>query len=397
MTPSNPSKLRPEGAGPRTLAGCAALPLNSCGPLFAAFTERADGGGARQAADFLGATMSQHIGWGLMLVFAGGALNGSFAAPMKRLSAWKWENTWLVYSLTGLLILPWLIALATVPHLAGVLQQSSGGVLAKIAFFGFAWGIGGLLFGQGIARVGLALGFAVILGITSSFGSLLPLAILHPEQLGTRQGLALIAGTLVMTLGLVFLAIAGKRRERDQAPGGEAAGRSGFAVGLVVCILSGVFSSMLNFAFVFGEEMRQHSREAGASTAMSGNAIWALAVSCGFLANVGYCIYLLNKNHTWGVFGEKSTGFAYALGATLMGFLWYSGLVAYGMGADTLGSLGKIVGWPEFMSIDIIAGILWGMFGGEWKGASRTALTYCLAGMAILFLAIGVISLGNTG
>jgi L-rhamnose-H+ transport protein len=339
--------------------------------------------------------MGHQIGWGLMLVFVGGMLNGSFAAPMKRLSAWRWENTWLVYALTGLGILPWIIALVTVPHLGGVFQQASGTVLAKVALFGFAWGIGGLLFGQGIARVGLALGFAVILGITSSFGSLVPLAILHPDKLWTRQGLALIAGTLVMTLGLVFLAVAGKRREREKASGAGDSGRSGFGAGLVICILSGVFSSMLTFAFVFGDKLQELSHQAGASSAMSGNAIWALAVSCGCLPNAAYCIYLLSKNHTWGVFLEKSGGAGYLLGAALMGLLWYSGLVVYGMGTDALGALGKIVGWPEFMSIDIIAGILWGFFGGEWKGASRTALGYCLTGIAILFLAIGVISIGN--
>jgi L-rhamnose-H+ transport protein len=339
--------------------------------------------------------MGHQIGWGLMLVFVGGMLNGSFAAPMKRLAAWRWENIWLVYSLTGLLILPWVIALATVPHLGGVLQQSSGAVLAKVALFGFAWGIGGLLFGQGIARVGLALGFAVILGITSSFGSLVPLAILHPDQLGTRQGLALIAGTVVMTLGLVFLAVAGRRREREQASGAAAAERSGFGVGLVICILSGVFSSMLTFAFVFGDKMQDLSRQAGASAAMSGNGIWALAVSCGCLPNVAYCIYLLNKNHTWSVFREKTGGAGYAMGAALMGILWYSGLVVYGMGTAALGALGKIVGWPVFMSVDIVTGIAWGFLGGEWKGASRTALAYCLTGIAILFVAIGVISLGN--
>ena len=339
--------------------------------------------------------MGHQIGWGLLLVFVGGMLNGSFAAPMKRLSAWRWENIWLVYAISGLLILPWAIARATVPHVGSVLEQSSGAVLAKIALFGFAWGIGGLLFGQGIARVGLALGFAVILGITSSFGSLLPLAILHPEQLGTRHGGALIAGTLVMTVGLVLLALAGIRREREQAVGAAASERSGFGVGLIICILSGVFSSMLNFAFVFGEEMRQISLHAGASTAMSGNGIWALAVSCGFLPNAAYCVYLLNKNHTWGVFREKATGANYALGATLMGFLWYSGVVVYGMGADALGALGGIIGWPVYMSVDIIAGLLWGFLGGEWKGASRTALGYCLTGIAILFLAIGVISFGN--
>ena len=50
---------------------------------------------------------------------------------------------------------------------------------------------------------------------------------------------------------------------------------------------------------------------------------------------------------------------------------------------------------PCIMSIDIIAGIVWGFVGGEWKGASRAALGYCLTGIAILFLAIGVISLGS--
>jgi L-rhamnose-H+ transport protein len=197
-----------------------------------------------------------------------------------------------------------------------------------------------------------------------------------------------------MTLGLVFLAVAGKRREREQASA-AAAERSGFGVGLIICILSGLFSSMLTFAFVFGGELQNLSAQAGASPAMSGNAIWALAVSCGCLPNAVYCIYLLNKNHAWGVFREKSPGVGLALGAALMGLLWYSGLVVYGMGTAALGTLGKIVGWPEFMSVDIIAGIGWGFLGGEWKGASRTALTYCLIGLAILFLAIGVISMGN--
>jgi len=339
--------------------------------------------------------MGHQVGWGLMLVFVGGILNGSFAAPMKRLSAWRWENIWLLWAVTGLFILPWAIAVATVPHLGGVIQQSSAAVLVKVALFGFAWGVGGLLFGQGIARVGLALGFAVILGITSSFGALVPLAILHPDQLGSRQGLALIAGTVVMTLGLVFLAVAGKRRERDQASLSAASERAGFGIGLLICILAGVFSSMLTFAFVFGQQVQDLSLQAGASSAMSGNAIWALTVSFGCLPNVAYCLYLLNKNHTWGVYREKSGGVGYVISAALMGVLWYSGLVVYGMGTAALGALGKIVGWPVFMTLDIIAGMGWGFLGGEWKGASRTALTYCLTGIAILLLAIGVISYGN--
>lgn len=339
--------------------------------------------------------MGYQLGWGLLLVFVGGVLNGSFAAPMKRLSAWQWENIWLVYSVVGLLIVPWLITVATIPHLGGVLQQCSAAELVKIGLFGFAWGIGGLLFGQGISRVGLALGYAIILGITSSFGGLVPMAILHSDQLVARQGLALIAGTVVMTVGLVFFAVAGRRREREQASGDAASNKAGFGTGLVICILSGIFSSMLTFAFVFGDKLQNLSSQAGATSAMSGNAIWAIGVSCGFLPNAAYCIYLLNKNRTWGVFVEKSPATAFAMGSALMGLLWYSGLVVYGMGTAAMGTLGKIVGWPVFMSVDILAGIAWGFLGGEWKGASRTALRYCLIGIVILFLAIGVISWGN--
>jgi L-rhamnose-H+ transport protein len=339
--------------------------------------------------------MVHQIGWGLILVIVGGMLNGSFAAPMKRMPAWRWENIWLVYALMGLLVLPWGTALATVPHLGWVLQQASGTVLAKVTLFGFAWGIGAVLFGLGIDRLGLALGFAVILGITSAFGSLLPLAVLHPDQLATRHGAAIIAGALVMALGLVFLGIAGKHRDRESAPGAASSERSDFGVGLVICILSGIFSAMLNFSFVFGEEIRQLSLHAGASAGMSGNAIWGLGVSSGFLPNAAYCVYLLNKNHTWGVFREKAGGAGYVVGSALMGLLWFSGLMVYGMGADALGALGGVVGWPVFMSVAVISANLWGFFGGEWKGASRTALTYCLTGIAILMLAIGVIGFGN--
>jgi L-rhamnose-H+ transport protein len=338
--------------------------------------------------------MGHEIGWSIILVLVGGIVNGSFAAPMKRLSAWRWENIWLVYAFTGLVIFPWVIALATVPHLAGVYQQASASVLARVSLFGFAWGIGSVLFGLGIARVGLALGFAVILGITSSFGSLLPLAILHPDQLGTRRGLALLAGTVVMTLGLVFLGMAGMRREREQASA-KASVRSGFGAGLLICFFSGIFSSMFNFAFVFGEDLRQQALQAGVSTAMAGNAIWALSISSGFIVNAVYCVYLLNKNRTWGAFLQKPAGLSYWLGAALMGALWFGGIVVYGMGAAALGALGGIIGWPVYMSINIITGNAWGFVGGEWKGAGRLALGYCLTGIGILLLAIAVISLGN--
>jgi len=328
----------------------------------------------------------------LAIVTLAGILNGSFAAPMKRMTAWQWENSWLLFALSGLIIFPWIINFATVPNVAQVYSRASAPTLIKVIVFGLLWGLGATLFGLGISRVGLALGFALILGITASFGSLLPLAILHPEQLLAKRGLALMAGTVVMVIGLYFLAVAGRTRERDL--GTSSGPRSGFTTGLVICIFSGIFSSMLNFGFVFGDELRVRALAAGASTAMAGNPIWALTVTAGFVANFIYCVYLLNKNHTWKLFREGNPATYWPLGLTTGG-LWFGGIVFFGMGAVALGSLGGIVGWPIFMTLDILTGLFWGAMSGEWKGASRRAISFCWTGVAILLFAIAIISAGN--
>ena len=338
-----------------------------------------------------GGRMTQQLVVGIGLVILAGLLNGSFAAPMKRMSAWRWENSWLIFALTGLVIFPWIITLATVPHVSTVYSGASARTLWKVVLFGIAWGVGSTLFGIGISRVGMALGFAIILGITASFGSLFPLAVLHPEELHSKRGEALMIGTAVMIVGLLFLALAGKRRERDEGAAGTA--RSGFALGLVICIFSGIFSSMLNFSFLFGDEIRVLALAAGASNSMAANPIWSLTVTGGFLSNLVYCVYLLNKNSTWGVYREGNS--SYWLLGGLMGLSWYGGVVAYGMGAASLGKLGGIVGWPMFMTLDIIAGLFWGAVTGEWKRASNRALAYCWTGVAILVLAIVLISIGN--
>ncbi|MGA8622251.1 MAG: L-rhamnose/proton symporter RhaT [Candidatus Sulfotelmatobacter sp.] len=339
-----------------------------------------------------GYRMNHALLFGIGMVTLAGILQGSFAAPMMRMPAWRWENSWLLFALSGLLVLPWIINFATVPRVISIYRGASPSTLIKVLLFGVLWGVGATLFGLAISRVGMALGFALILGITSSFGSLIPMAILHSDQLLAKRGLALIAGSAVMVLGLVFLALAGRARERDLGTANDA--RSGFAFGLVLCIFSGIFSSMINFSFVFGEELRVRALQAGTSHAVAANPIWALTVTGGFVANFLYCIHLLNKNRTWSVFREGNPSGYWLLGI-LMGLLWFGGTVLYGMGAASLGVLGAIVGWPMFMTIDIIAALFWGAVSGEWKGASRRALVYNWAGVGVLLMAIAIISAGN--
>jgi L-rhamnose-H+ transport protein len=340
--------------------------------------------------------MNENTGLGLGLVLLGGFLQGSFALPMKRMPRWRWENTWLVYSVAGMILLPWAVALAMVPHFGEVIHQAHGATIAKVALFGFGWGVGSTLFGLGISRVGMALSFAIVLGITASLGSVLPLLVLEPGQLFTHQGYSLLAGLVIVILGIVLCSVAGHRRERELSTRDVQLGGAGFWLGLVICILSGIFSAMLNFSFVFGRELQQMTLAQGAKPAMAANLIWALALSAGFLANAGYCTYLLQKNRTWGLLTQKGIPVRYWLGAVLMGIVWFFGIAAYGMGAADLGALGAVLGWPLFMAMSIIAANAWGAATGEWRGASRRTYGYSWGGIAVLLVAIYVISRAST-
>ena len=339
--------------------------------------------------------MDRTVAIGVAFVLLGGAFQGSFALPMKRMAGWQWENTWLVYSVVAMAALPWLLVVATVPHPVEVLKLTSTAILVKVALFGFGWGVGSTLFGLGIDRVGIGLGFAVILGVTASLGSLLPLLILNPERLLTSQGSALIAGLILVLGGIVLCSIAGGRRERETAADTKRPGRSHFWLGLGICIASGVFSPMLNFSFVFGKDLQVLTLKFGARPAGASNLIWALALSAGFLANAGYCVYLLRKNRTSGLFLAKTVPSVYWLGSFLMGLFWFAGIVVYGVGAAGLGALGGVIGWPLFMAMIIITANVWGALAGEWKGSARTTYALSSAGIAVLLLAIGIISRGS--
>ena len=59
--------------------------------------------------------LSLPIGIGLALL--AGLMSGNCMLPMKFTRYWKWENTWLVFSVVSLVILPWLLALGLVNRL----------------------------------------------------------------------------------------------------------------------------------------------------------------------------------------------------------------------------------------------------------------------------------------
>jgi L-rhamnose-H+ transport protein len=337
--------------------------------------------------------MTAGVWAGVAAVALAGVLQGLFAVPMKYASGWKYENIWLVFSLFGMVVLPWALTTATVPHTAAVYSMTSAGTLFRIVGFGLCWGIGATLTGVGLTLLGIGLGMAIILGLSASLGSLIPLVVLNPHQLNTRPGRMYLVGTVIMLVGIAACARAGRLREGVGSRASTIA-RGSFVAGVIVCCLSGLLSSALNFSYAFGGEAVDRALALGVSTTWSTAVVTALAVTGGFLANFAYCAYLLNKNGTLGRFTGPGAGMAWFCGG-LMGLFWFGGQSLYALGIVHMGGLGVVIGWPLLMGMIIVVSNAAGIATGEWSGVSSTAQSFLAGGIAIILAALAILAVAQ--
>ncbi len=327
---------------------------------------------------------------GLGLTLAAGLLNGNSMLPMKFVRRWAWENTWLVFSLVSLLIVPWALALGLVRDLGALYAGLPAAAYAAPLLFGAGWGIAQVLFGLSVARLGMALGYAIIVGLGALGGSLVPLLVQHPAVAGTRKGALIFAGVAIMLLGIAVSAWAGRRRERVTA---AQASSGGYAAALAVAVLCGLMAPMINYAFAFGQPIAEAAVARGTAPEAAGYAVWPVALAGGLIPNLAYCFYLLTRNRTWGRFRGPSRADA-GMG-TLMGLLWMGAVGLYGWSSVLLGALGTSVGWALFQIFMVMTANLSGVLTGEWKQAPAAARRGLWAGLALLAAATVVIAAGN--
>jgi L-rhamnose-H+ transport protein len=339
------------------------------------------------------------LAMGILLVIVAGGLEGLFSLPVTRTPRWRWENVWGLGSLVALVLVPWPVAFVTVPNLGEVFRAVDPKVLVMTLLFGIAWGLGGIFWGKSIAALGMALGISMLMGLVNVIGSPVLLAFTHgPKKLLEPGGLVLLAAVATMILGVVICAIAGAAKERDLQRGAEAAAgkksATPFAVGLMFCVISAVFSSMLNFGFVYGEPIKQAALDAHAAPAAASNAIWALVFTGNYAVNAGYGFLLMFKNRTTRLVVSQGSP-AYWLGVLFMGIAWPLGVVLYGIGADCMGKYGAFVGFPMLLVMTILVANLAGALTGEWRGASKKTIATMVEGVIVLVVAFAIFGVSS--
>jgi L-rhamnose-H+ transport protein len=338
--------------------------------------------------------MTDHFSLGMILILVSGVFNGAFPLPMKMTRGWKWENTWLTFSVAAVLMLPWLLAATFVPHLVEVYRRASVRSIEYPASFGFLWGIAQVTFGIGIDAVGMAVAIAVVSGLGALSGALVPLLVLHPEDLFRPRGIFLLVGLPVLLVGVFLYGKAGRLRERDLAssipkPGARS---QNFMTGLAICLFTGIFASNFNLGFAFSDGLPHVAVALGATPASATYAVWAVVFTAGFLPNLIYCAYLLSRHGTWQLFKSRDSLRNLILSLGMAG-LWATGVFGYGVGATLAGRYGTSIGFTLFMASSILSSNIIGLWSGEWRATTTVTRRVLAAGMMVILLSVVVLNL----
>ena len=375
---------------------------------------------------------------GVFLHAVGGLAAASFYIPYKRVKGWAWENYWLAGGFFCWIVAPWVLAMVILPQTPAILGAAPGKALFWTWFFGVLWGIGGLTFGMTMRYLGIALGYAIALGLCAAFGTLVP-PIFNGELLTilkTTSGQVIMVGVLVCLGGIGLSGKAGILKEGELSEEEKQASvkEFNFVKGVLVAFFAGVLSAAMAYAFAAGKPIGDLAVEKGAPPLWQNLPILIVALFGGFVTNCVWCLGLSIKNKTWGEFFGKAvdhlpkrteeTIIETAIAApgeemaeampqvdaevvgeppllrnylfcALGGVTWYLQFFFYGMGSTQMGAY-EFSSWTLHMASIIVFSTLWGVALKEWKGTGKATRMWMTLGLVVLILSTIVIGYGNT-
>ncbi len=190
---------------------------------------------------------------GVLYHWIGGFASATNFIPFRGIKRWSWEVYWLIQGFAAWIVAPSLLAFLFVPDVVQILRSAPASSVGYAMAWGALWGVGGLTFGLAIRYLGIALGYAVALGLCTAFGTLVP-PIFHGQMgaiLHETSGRIILAGVGVCLLAVVVNGAAGLSKEREITPEAKIeAGESDFSFGKGIAVA--VFAGIMSAFFAFG-------------------------------------------------------------------------------------------------------------------------------------------------
>jgi L-rhamnose-H+ transport protein len=335
---------------------------------------------------------------GTLIFMLGGLAGALFYMPFKQVRKWAWESYWMVYAVFGLVVVPWILALTTCPNLFSVLKSGPRTEIVYCLVCGAIWGFGGLTFGLMIRFLGVGLGMAMGLGLTSAAGTLIPPMLKGKEAVAamftTSGGIASVGAALISVAGIVLVGMAGMSKESElpEAEKKKAVAEFNFRKGLLLAVFCGLTSSGMSFGLQGGPELQRlaMTSEPATSATWAGMPVLVIVLLGGFVVNAGWCLILNAKNKTGGDYVNTGAPLLRNLiFAGLAGAIWCSQFICFKTGEPQMGAI-SYVGWAVLMASAIFFSQLFGLALGEWRGTSRKTVRLLSAGLCVLVASSGV-------
>jgi L-rhamnose-H+ transport protein len=373
---------------------------------------------------------------GVVYHWLGGLASASCYLPFRGIKRWSWETYWLVQGTFSWIFAPLLVASLLVPNVSAVLRAAPASSIFFAYFWGCLWGIGGLTCGLAIRYLGFALGYPIVLGLCTVFGTLMP-----PIFGGTmgailreNSGHVILIGLGVCVAGILFSGVAGRSKENEltESEKQETVKEFQYGKGLMVAILSGIMSACFAYGLAAGKPIGEIAKTQllshGGSDIWQNLPVLIVVMLGGFTTNFIWCVVLLAKNRSatqyFGVPATEggqnilktklSTPLAAELApeggrprrlagrvmllnyafAALAGVTWYFQFFFYSMGQTKMGKY-DFSSWTLHMASIMIFATIIGIILKEWRGTSARTRGFVAAGLFFLVFSTVVVGFGN--
>jgi L-rhamnose-H+ transport protein len=372
---------------------------------------------------------------GVIYHWIGGFASATNFIPFRGIKRWSWEIYWIIQGFAAWIVAPVVMASLLVPHLSTILRAAPASSLGYAVIWGALWGVGGLTFGLAIRYLGIALGYAIALGLCTAFGTLIP-PIFHGEMhtiLHQRSGQIILLGVAVCLIAVAVNGAAGLSKEHEVTPLDriEAGERDfSFGKGVAVAIFAGIMSAFFAFGLDAGapiaaiakvQLLQEHRLDLWQNLPVLIVVLWG-----GFVTNFVWSAFLIVKNKSIRQFagapGINPMRAAARSGDTLMdidpagiaamqriapgtlvgnylfaslaGVLWYFQFFFYSMGETRMGRY-AFSSWTLHMASIILFATLWGIALREWRGTTPRTKLLVASGLVLLIGSTIIVGYGN--
>lgn len=336
---------------------------------------------------------------GIIWALLGGLMLGLYALPGKFTKNFQEENTWGLFFMLTMFLVPILATSFLMQNVGDIYSTPAvQDALPTMIIASVLWGLGVMMWGKAIHHIGLSLGFSLFIGTVILVGTLLPIGMkvadvgLEAGLPGSEQLTLILAGVVVILLGILFNGKAGLTREADSGKSEEdAAQGKSMTTGIIIAIVGGLLATGFNVAFTVGGAPLSAAVEAAGNPAwMVSLAVMLVVFLSGGVIMAGYFGWQITAKGAWGSFKTPSFGANFVL-IFIMAFFHYAASVAYGYGAG-LFDLGPVVVYAIFNTTCVCVAVVSGIVTNEWDGASSAAKKYLYLGLASMVLGVGILT-----